>query len=685
MSQNLFFNILTFDWPKEPVKFYFTDKNPGFGTKIHSSLFPKEIKKIFPELSDAYDTYIYSTFNRESEGFKSLDIDFKNDNPDLIKRYYNGEIFYYFAKVLGKRVRNNFINDNQIWHNRKNLSTDDWALFDKYSIKVQLGQVSEFPELIISYDGQSRILKNSVNTLLSKVKPNAFNWLIYQGKFIKWEDTPKIDAFNSLKAYPVLNKELEYQLDLDIDFKKPKNKYRDYLSGITHFVNTYLLKEEFKKFIPINSENFLSVPPNEIDKCAPKSNYLLFGQKQLASDTKLALSTLYPYKNSIYSNIHIFFIYHEHDLDYRDKVEKQLREGMGNFRGLKNYVNLDFYTDFENDIIFSSREDPYHQIKKIIEKRDWDPAVKYMAVYITPISKTVKERSKKKIYYQLKELLLYNNIVSQVIDPEKMNAAKDNWKYSLPNIAIAMLAKLDGIPWTLANAPKTELIVGIGAYTHKDEGVQYIGSAFSFSSTGKFNNFDYFLKSHISLLAGSIADKVSEYALHNGNPERIVIHFYKEMSKRERDVIISELEKLGKKYLVIIVTVNKTESEDIVAFSNDNPDLMPPGGTFVSIGKNRYILFNNNYVPGERYSLFDGFPFPIKLKIQCTDPAQIESVTEKNELIRQVYQFSRLYYKSVSQQNLPVTVKYPEMVAEMAPFFVDGKIPPFGKDKLWFL
>ena len=685
MSQNLFFNILTFDWPKEPVKFYFTDKDPGFGTKLHSTLFPKEIRKIFPALSSDFDTYIYTTFNKESAGFKSLSIDFRSDNPDLVKRYYNGEIYHYFAKVLGKRVRKNFIKESQVWHYSKFFSTEDWGVFDKFSLKVQLAQVSEFPELVISYDKQSRILKHSVNSLLSKVKPNAFNWLMYQGRFIKWEDTPKIEGFNSLNAYPILNNELEFQLDLDIDYKKPKNRYKDYLDGISYFTNNYLLTEKFRKIIPINTKHFLSVHPNEVGECPPKSNYLLFGQKQLAADTKIALNTLYPYKNSTYSNIHVFYIYHEHDIEYREKIEKQLREGMGHFKGLKSYVNLDFYTDVENDIVFSSREEPFNQIKEIVDKRDWDPAVKYMAVYITPISKSVKERSKKKIYYQLKELLLYKNIVSQVIDPEKMIAAGDNWKYSLPNIAIAMLAKLEGIPWTLANVPKTELVVGIGAYTHKEEGVQYIGSAFSFSSTGKFNNFDYFLKSHISLLAGSIADKVSEYALHNGNPERIVIHFYKEMSKKERDVIISELEKLGKKYVVIIVTVNKTESEDIVAFSNDNPDLMPPGGTFVSIGENRYLLFNNNYVVGERYSLFDGFPFPIKLKIQCTDPAKIESITEKNELIRQVYQFSRLYYKSVSQQNLPVTVKYPEMVAEMAPFFVDGKIPPFGKDKLWFL
>lgn len=51
----------------------------------------------------------------------------------------------------------------------------------------------------------------------------------------------------------------------------------------------------------------------------------------------------------------------------------------------------------------------------------------------------------------------------------------------------------------------------------------------------------------------------------------------------------------------------------------------------------------------------------------------------------QVYQFSRMYWKSVKQQNLPVTIKYPEMAAEIFPFFEEDKLPDFGKNNLWFL
>ena len=55
------------------------------------------------------------------------------------------------------------------------------------------------------------------------------------------------------------------------------------------------------------------------------------------------------------------------------------------------------------------------------------------------------------------------------------------------------------------------------------------------------------------------------------------------------------------------------------------------------------------------------------------------------ELIDQVYQFSRMYWKSVSQQNLPVTIKYSEMVAQIYPHFQNNTLSEFARKNLWFL
>ena len=120
-------------------------------------------------------------------------------------------------------------------------------------------------------------------------------------------------------------------------------------------------------------------------------------------------------------------------------------------------------------------------------------------------------------------------------------------------------------------------------------------------------------------------------------------------------------------------------------FDNNSAEKMPYSGRFVNLGNGTFLLCNNT-----RYVNFQGkpdsYPFPVKLKIRCPNAPETINQTIVTGLIDQVYQFSRIYWKSVAQQNLPVTIKYPEMVAQIAPHFQDSNVlENIGKDSLWFL
>ena len=116
---------------------------------------------------------------------------------------------------------------------------------------------------------------------------------------------------------------------------------------------------------------------------------------------------------------------------------------------------------------------------------------------------------------------------------EKSGKTGQNFAYTLQNIAIAVNAKLGGIPWRINMPEAKELVIGVGAFKNTDTNVQYIASAFSFDNTGAFNSFEYFHKYEVSELAGSIEDAIINYANINNKPNRLVIHFYKEMSEEE--------------------------------------------------------------------------------------------------------------------------------------------------------
>ncbi|MGQ1910992.1 Piwi domain-containing protein [Marinifilum sp. RC60d5] len=689
-EQNLFFNTLTFDFPSEKQTFYFSKDDIGEGHKIYKSLFPDNIDSIFPGLSNSDTEAIFTTFTGKVDKFLPLSIDLEKENPDLIKRYYNRQINYYFSKVIDQIVKVGFIKENQVWVHDPRQSTSEFKIYKKFSLKVQLKTLSKYPELLVSYDGISKVLKKSVAEIIQGISPTCLNWVVHNNKLEKWawqnsEDNPDYNTY-----FPVLNKKLQSALNLPPKTPDRGNRYPKYLSNIQDFYNQYLDTTDFKKIIPLHDEGFLNVSSARINTTTKESNLLVFGKNQLGQNytgitPKYDLKKFKPYKASPYKKVHLFFIMHKEAIPQAFALNKIFTSGLKWFKGLQQYANILFHIEKNFSITFIDKENPIPEIEKTLSDRDLNPDVKYIAIYITPYSKYDSNKEHREIYYQVKELLLKRNITSQAIDPDKMIAQGDDWVYSLPNIAVAILAKLDGIPWRLNTPVKNELIIGIGAFKHIEENIQYIGSAFSFSNDGKFNSFEYFMKDEIELLAGKISKSVRDYATINNKPDRLIIHFYKSMSEREIVHIQNALNEMDLSIPVFIISINKTESKDIIAFDKNWSQLMPASGTFINIGRNKYLLFNNTRYPEAKHNSADGYPFPIKLSFDCTDKEQLKDAKVIRQLIDQVYQFSRMYWKSVRQQNLPVTIKYPEMIAKIAPHFVDEDIPVYGKDNLWFL
>lgn len=53
--------------------------------------------------------------------------------------------------------------------------------------------------------------------------------------------------------------------------------------------------------------------------------------------------------------------------------------------------------------------------------------------------------------------------------------------------------------------------------------------------------------------------------------------------------------------------------------------------------------------------------FPVRIRLSKIDNQTDSdiSMSDAFELLNQVYQFSRMYWESFKQQNLPITIKYP--------------------------
>ncbi|MBU3821456.1 hypothetical protein KO566_05240 [Flavobacteriaceae bacterium XHP0103] len=686
MSQNLFFNILTFDVPSVPITFYFSKKKIGNAQELYKNKFPKNIEELFPGITTENPDFIYTSFIYEKEGYLPFEVVLSEESIDLVKHYYNWRIKNYF-KNLKKLVKSNFIEDNQIWLRDVKYNNKTFAQYDKFTLKVQFNEVSDYGELIIAYDGVTKNLKKPISQLVDEVSPALFTGVIHNRKFYKYEKIQdKIDDFS--KTHAVFNNKIRAALGYEVENNLKKNKYIDYKAKIEGFINKFLVSKEFKNVVAVNNDDFLPVEKKRVGYVADECNDLVF-KNGVGRIPKTDFHKLKPYSSTPHKAIHLFFILHSSFVEEVKKLESYFKNGTGFYKGLQQYAGILYHVEKGFSIVYDDLENPLPQIKQGIKDLDIKPEVTYIAVYLSPFGKHDQNLKNREVYYKVKEQLLLRRIVSQVIDFNRYKKNINSFVFDLTNISLALLAKLEGIPWQLNVSNKKELVIGVGAFKNVIENVQYVASAFSFQNNGKFNGFQYDTKSNTSELAGAISDAIYKFVNIEQNPDKVVVHFYKEMSDKELAPIVEMMDSLNIGCPLFIVTINKTRSKDIIAFDEDwHNRLMPKSGTFINISKkeHKYLLFNNSRYSNEpTFPSSESYPFPIKLKITSPTPKALEDTQMIKKLIEQVYQFSRLYWKSLRQQNVPITIKYPEMVAEIAPNFDNKEIPPYGKEILWFL
>jgi hypothetical protein len=484
-------------------------------------------------------------------------------------------------------------------------------------------------------------------------------------------------------VFPVLSNELKSELDIVINYSRVANKYNEYYNKLQIFIKSFLTTDNFKEIIPLRSADFLKVEKSIINNTTPGSNLLEFGKRGKSRIPFDGLVQYGPFGHCPYDHIQIFFIGHPNHKDEVFTLYDHFKKGMGNVPSLNSLVNKPLNINASTSIKFTNLLNPIPEIMDVVESRKYDTNTHYLAIYLSPYDRDEPDPALRDIYYKLKQSLLKHRISSQVVNAKKI---KDpSFKFYYVNICVAILAKLGGVPWRLERENHNELVVGVGAFKSLTSGVRYIGGAFCFSNDGRFHNFECFSESASYMLVGPISKAINSFRSKFKNVKRLVIHYYKRMSEEDLEPITKLLHNLGLDIPVVIISINKTESNDYVLFDTNCQVVMPISGTFISIGYDQYLLCNNTRYSDILPKITDGFPFPIKLTIKSGNKDKVISEKDKKELIDQVYQFSRMYWKSVRQQNLPVTIKYPEMVASFVPFFPNQTIPDFGKDNLWFL
>lgn len=672
--------------------FYFSfykEKQEGCFS-IRAWAYPKALVQQFEMQEEPLPERLFTRFGQDNAADFSLEVKLQDHSMLHIKYLYH--ILWTFFAEQEVFLSKGFIDEIYVLVPRPDGAAD-YTTYDSYQLKITENDWSAKHLLLLRYDGKTLIHASSMLELDEELsalgKRFAFQRNIYSSRRLPEEAHYMKDA-----VYPVLTNAMKTAMDIPFKSRPGENVYLSQWEKINAFADKWLRHAGLQQQLHLASEAWVEVPEKKLFATSGTSNKLLLGRPpRSVLSPKIKLGFHGPFSLPSQKQVVFFVIFQENERDNANELYKALnnlqeKQGnkwiMSNNKSLYDYTRLIFNPDKALSFRYSSISKLMAELNAHLEQHlfDHDKHL-YLAIYLSPISNNSKSPEELQVYYAMKELLLRYNISLQVIERDKLQRQEFR-KYYIHNIAPAILAKLGGIPWQLQHSHDQELVIGVGAYRNSTNNTQYIGSAFSFNSNGTFREFNCMAKSELFVLAGDIKEFIRQHIQSFGKPERLVIHYYKTMSDKELKPISKMLHELDLDEIpIFIVTISKSLSQDYILFDQNFKELLPVSGTIAQIAKKQYLLFNNTRY--DNNSKIESYHYPLRLRISCSSPALLDNVENVKRLIDQVYQFSRVYWKSVKQQNLPVTVSYPSMLAEMYSHFEEQQLNSFARTNLWFL
>lgn len=463
-----------------------------------------------------------------------------------------------------------------------------------------------------------------------------------------------------------------------------KFSYKSYFQQIKTFYENELLP--IKNEITIYESGFEEVFPNNITNVDSGRSVMLFKDGARNVNVSNGMKFHGPFQtlnDDKLNNLSMIFIYK--DSEDANSLYKYLKNGLRHFPGLESYVGIPIKPNTELSLKYTSFNNLETEFYNYLNTRLTESTyTDLFAFYISPFKKDEVEGQESEMYYIIKEGLLKKGIASQVV--ASRNIHSNNFHFSLPNIAIAVLAKLGGVPWKLARNEYDELIIGFGRRLLRDD--SFVGNTVFFDNSGLIKQISSLGPLQNDDLGSIVKRSIIEYLQHQASkPKRVVIHYYKPPNNEEVRTVEKALGDLGLDIPYVIIEIHDTKAKDFICFDADYQMGMPKSGTVIRLTKrdNIYLLFNNSrYENKPAGYVID--EYPIKIRIHHAQGVYLDEKTQIN-LIDQVYEFSRMYWKSLRQQSHPVTVKYAKLIADFAAKFENNTIPEneVSQTTAWFI
>ncbi len=237
MKQELLLNIIPFNPPtgKQTFAFY-RQKQPN-----HYPVFKGDLQGLLDGKISGLELLelekLYTDFQPPREGAILLNIDL-SVSTRFANHYYRYLIRKYFEGIAHIMHRD-FTSETEVWFHNPEKSTAQYNVYNQFTLKVQYGRVIDKPELVLSYDGTTKVFAKPVSEIYN-FNTNLYNWIVCNGIIYKWKFRPQEVINQPQNCYPILSNQLKPHLEIAFDVPDFRNRYPKYLNILNDFYNKYL-------------------------------------------------------------------------------------------------------------------------------------------------------------------------------------------------------------------------------------------------------------------------------------------------------------------------------------------------------------------------------------------------------------------------------------------------------------
>ncbi|MDJ1483097.1 MULTISPECIES: Piwi domain-containing protein [Xanthocytophaga] len=282
-------------------------------------------------------------------------------------------------------------------------------------------------------------------------------------------------------------------------------------------------------------------------------------------------------------------------------------------------------------------------------------------------------------YYSSKAKLLNRKIPTQKLTIETLRKQET---ISMENIALNIYSKLGGVAWAIEQTQKEriEIIIGISSTIDLNKN-RIIGFANIFDYNGNYlvgdcshlSTQETYVENLKTYLVQVIRNVIEIKNIGKRDRLRLIFHLSKEAGKETELTAIDYALSQFRDYQIQFAIVHLSYTHNFRIYANEGAAEVKRG-TFVQISTQQAIMHFGNKTK-------------IPVLARLDKRSQFKDIYD---IAKQVLHFTHLCYRNYRAANVPVTIKYPNLMSKLTHELMqvpnwDSQMLNRIKDQLWFI